>query len=145
MKYKSLMRLIEVCIPRFDEETSGTSSVQTRPPAEGFQLSSGLFWQPEMEYNVDDDDDDTGDGDAGSMSREELFFEAEDGSSEVRPQTGAWMGCNLFYSALNCDNTFSSSIFTLIVYERQYRKSLPKMPKNLWEIYLSSDLHWGLR
>lgn len=85
MKYKSLMRLIEVCIPRFDEEASGTFSAQTRPPAEGFQLSSGLFSQPEMEYNVDDDDN--GDHDTGSMSREELFFEAKDGSSEVRTST----------------------------------------------------------
>jgi vacuolar protein sorting-associated protein 13A/C len=89
VKYKSLMRLIEVCIPRFanDETGSISPSTVTRPSTDGFQLSSGLFGQSEMEYNVDDNDnEDKGDDDEGSMSREELFFEAEDGSPEVRPQ-----------------------------------------------------------
>ena len=89
MKYKSLIRLIEVCIPRFaSDETSNVSySAVLRPSADGFQLSSGLFGQPEMEYTVDDNEN-NGDDDEGSMSREELFFEAEDGSLEVRALTG---------------------------------------------------------
>lgn len=82
------MRLIEVCIPRFgsDDQSSVSPSAVIKPSVDGFQLSSGLFGQPEMEYNVDDD----GNGDKedeGSMFREELFFEAEDGSPEVRALT----------------------------------------------------------
>jgi vacuolar protein sorting-associated protein 13A/C len=90
MKYKSLMRLIEVCIPRFasDEASSVSPSAAIRSSGDGFQLSSGLFGQSEMEYNVDDNDnDDKGGDDESSMSREELFFEAEDGSPEVRTLT----------------------------------------------------------
>jgi vacuolar protein sorting-associated protein 13A/C len=90
MKYKSLMRLIDVCIPRFgsDEASSVSPSAVIRPSADGFQLSSGLFGKPGMEYNVDDNDnEDKEDNDEGSMSREELFFEAEDGSPEVRTLT----------------------------------------------------------
>lgn len=86
VKYKSLMRLIDVCIPRFGiDEAVGTSSIVTRTPNDGFQLSSGLFGQSETEYNVEEDGE-TGDedGDEGPSSHEELFFEAEDGSVEVR-------------------------------------------------------------
>ena len=89
MKYKSLMRLIEVCIPRFgnDDPSSASPSGVIKPSADTFQLSSGLFGQPEMEYNVDDNDKEDKEDEDVSMSREELFFEAEDGSPEVRALT----------------------------------------------------------
>lgn len=88
-KYKSLMRLVDVCIPKFegdaDKELAPTA---TRTVSGAFQLPSGngLFGQPEIEYNIiddDEDDEDDDDDEEGSVSREDLFFEAEDGSSEV--------------------------------------------------------------
>jgi len=86
MKYKSLIRLIDVCIPVFgSDEPANASSSMTRTTGSGFQLTSGLFGQAETEYNIDEDDEaHNGDDDDGPKSHEELFFEAEDGSVEVR-------------------------------------------------------------
>jgi vacuolar protein sorting-associated protein 13A/C len=81
-KYKALMRLIDVCIPKFDNE----SEVDISPPLQmglapgGFRLPSGLFGKTGMEYNIDEEE---GDDDDGSSTREEQFFEAEDGNIEV--------------------------------------------------------------
>lgn len=86
-KYKSLMRLVDVCIPKFEGDVEKESPpTNTRSISGAFQLSSGLFSQPEIEYNIvddDDDDPDDDDDDEGSASRDDLFFEAEDGTSEV--------------------------------------------------------------
>lgn len=81
-KYKSLMLLIDVCIPHFgdEQETFGPSSPPTRTISSGFQLPGTLFGQSEQEYNIEDDDDQQ---DSRSVSQEEQFFEAEDGSLEV--------------------------------------------------------------
>ncbi|KAJ3800717.1 vacuolar protein sorting-associated protein 13 [Lentinula aff. detonsa] len=85
-KYKSLMRLIDVCIPKFDD----APEVESPPrPKEGldFTLVPGtLFGQAEQEYNVDDenDDDDTANT-SGSQEGEEEFFEADDGET-TRPE-----------------------------------------------------------
>jgi len=77
------MRLIDVCIPHFgdEHETVGPALPPTRAIPGGFQLPVTLFGQSEQEYNVDDDDEDQ--QDSRSVSQEEQFFEAEDGSLEV--------------------------------------------------------------
>lgn len=80
-KYKSLMRLIDVCIPKLGGDSQAQASLPERPTAGPFQLSSGLFGQAEVEYNVDDDDEEEGNEDADSQK--ETFFEAHDGMSEV--------------------------------------------------------------
>lgn len=78
------MRLVDVCIPRFDNETE----TQVSPPpaavatSRGFQLPSGLFRQPETEYNVDEDDSDEID-EEDTSPREDEFFEADDGTLQV--------------------------------------------------------------
>ncbi|KAJ3917835.1 vacuolar protein sorting-associated protein 13 [Lentinula edodes] len=84
-KYKSLMRLVDVCVPKFNDEVESSSR-----PTEGleithFPLVAGtLFSQAEHEYNIDEDDD--GDRNAantsGSQEGEEEFFEADDGVAE---------------------------------------------------------------
>ncbi|KIM48205.1 hypothetical protein M413DRAFT_439924 [Hebeloma cylindrosporum] len=81
-KYRSLMRLIDVCIPHFGDEqdTVGPALPPTRAIAGGFQLPTTLFGQSEQEYNVDDDDE--GHQDNRLTSQDEQFFEAEDGSLE---------------------------------------------------------------
>lgn len=54
-KYKSVLRLVDVAIPRFDNgDTSAIDS--TAVVSSGYQLSSGIFDLPETEYNVDDED-----------------------------------------------------------------------------------------
>lgn len=78
------MRLIDVCIPHFENEqelqkpnisqSSGTIS-------ERFHL----FGLSETEYNVDtdEDEDDKDQPDDDPTSKEEQFFEAEDGTLQV--------------------------------------------------------------
>jgi vacuolar protein sorting-associated protein 13A/C len=78
-KYKSLMRLVDVCIPHFDDAHS--SSETKRTVSGGYQLAGGLFGQAEPEYNVDDHDEDDNEG--ALTPREDLFFEAEHDSMEV--------------------------------------------------------------
>jgi vacuolar protein sorting-associated protein 13A/C len=54
-KYKSVLRLIDVAIPRFDNgDTSADDSTAVMPS--GYQLSPGIFDLPQTEYNVDDED-----------------------------------------------------------------------------------------
>ncbi|TFK41159.1 vacuolar protein sorting-associated protein vps13 [Crucibulum laeve] len=84
-KYKSLMRLIDVCIPTFgtDEKVQTLGPpIPNRTVSGAFHLASGLFGPTEMEYNVDDSEDDTDDNQGNvEPSREDLFFEANDGTS----------------------------------------------------------------
>jgi vacuolar protein sorting-associated protein 13A/C len=120
-KYKSLMRLIDVCVPKFEGDADKEPPPPTTRTVSGaFQLPSGLFGQPETEYNIDDEDedvnDDDDDDDEGSVSREDLFFEAEDGSSEVR----IFLSCGLaphiiLFSVPSCINTYSNSTSRLII------------------------------
>lgn len=55
LKYKSILRLIDVTIPKFDDvihpDTDSTAGISS-----GYQLPSGLFDLPKTEYNVDDED-----------------------------------------------------------------------------------------
>jgi vacuolar protein sorting-associated protein 13A/C len=56
-KYHSVLRLIDVTIPKFDNgDTSAIDSTEVM--SYGYQLSSGIFNLPETEYNVDEDDED---------------------------------------------------------------------------------------
>ncbi|KAJ6610914.1 vacuolar protein sorting-associated protein 13 [Mycena sp. CBHHK59/15] len=82
-KYKALMRLIDVCIPKFEDSGEAT----TPPPlvknaSNTFHLPSGIFSQSETEYNVDDEDEDADDA---STTEDDKFFEANDGSVQ-RPE-----------------------------------------------------------
>ncbi|KAG2159854.1 vacuolar protein sorting-associated protein 13 [Suillus bovinus] len=80
-KYKSLMRIIDVAIPNFDE------GGEQKPPQMHIDsaslvlpLSAGLFGPVDTEYNVDDHDE--VDSESASTHRDDLFFEASDGSLE---------------------------------------------------------------
>lgn len=56
-KYHSILRLIDVTIPKFDnEDTSAIDSTDVM--SYSYQLSSGIFELNETEYNVDEDDED---------------------------------------------------------------------------------------
>ena len=80
-KYKALMRIIDVAIPHFDD------SGDQKPPQThidtaslALPLSAGLFGPVGTEYNVDDDE---ADSEGASTHRDDLFFEASDGSFQV--------------------------------------------------------------
>ena len=85
-KYKSLMRLIDVCIPKLGDDTPSTLAPPPLPKqaSSGFQLPS-VFSQVNTEYHVEEDDNEgenEGEGDP-SNADEDLFFEASDGSMQV--------------------------------------------------------------
>ena len=88
-KYKSLMRLIDVCIPHFEESVQPT--IQQSTPsldknANTFHLSTSLFGSSGAEYNIEDEEDSPEDAaDEVSSLQEDQFYEADDGSSQVGP------------------------------------------------------------
>lgn len=56
-KYHSILRLVDVTIPKFDDgDTSATNPTEVM--SYSYQLSSGIFDLPETEYNIDEDDED---------------------------------------------------------------------------------------
>lgn len=81
-KYKALMRLIDVCIPKFGDDAPGTPAPppMVKNGSSAFQLPS-VFSQSETEYNVADEDE--ADEDDGSTAGEDKFFEATDGSPQA--------------------------------------------------------------
>jgi len=80
-KYKALMRIIDVAIPNFDD---GSDQKPPQPHIDAatlsLPLSAGLFGPVGTEYNVDDDGTHSEDA---STHRDDMFFEASDGSLEV--------------------------------------------------------------
>ncbi|KAG2023495.1 hypothetical protein CC2G_001143 [Coprinopsis cinerea AmutBmut pab1-1] len=79
MKYRSLMRLIDVCIPKLDDTPEGAVAQRPMPhrrSASGYNLPR-LFEPSNEEYNVDD-----GEGTDDGSDDKEQFFEADSGSSE---------------------------------------------------------------
>ncbi|KAG6381178.1 vacuolar protein sorting-associated protein 13 [Boletus reticuloceps] len=83
-KYKTLMRLIDVTIPRFGEESEKSYKPKSSPPYTETEsmvlpLSAGLFSPTGLEYNVDENQSET---ELASTNRDDIFFEASDGTSE---------------------------------------------------------------
>lgn len=83
-KYKSLMKLVDVAIPKF--ETENTTEIQPRPVmmrrgSGAFKLPSGIFGISE-EYNVDEEDADTTPPSVVKPN-ESQYFDTDDGTSGV--------------------------------------------------------------
>ena len=76
-KYKALMRLMNVCIPKFDDEEIQPASAAPVVGASGFKLSP-LFAQAGAEYHIVDDGDDQ-----ESPGRGVKFYDTEDGNADV--------------------------------------------------------------
>ena len=102
-KYKSLMRLIDVAIPHFDEDDGAgarTSSAQRPPTAQrhasaAFKIPSGFFGAASDEYAIDTDDEDGQSvttrperkAQPGSDDADDEFFEADPSAATVRPSS----------------------------------------------------------
>lgn len=86
-KYKSLMRLIDVCIPHFEEIAPPVIQQSTPSPDKNtntFHLSTSLFGPSGTEYNVEEEEDFPEDSaDEVASLQEDQFYEADDGSSQV--------------------------------------------------------------
>ena len=85
-KYKSLMRLIDVAIPKLgDDDEAGRpppKPLAGPQPKSGFRLTSGLFGPTEQEYNVDEGDkEDKAEVPTSNSLDDDEFFEAEEGES----------------------------------------------------------------
>lgn len=82
-KYKSLMKLIDVCIPKFDDATSAVAPPSSnRNPSGAFQ---GLFGQKGEDYTVALDEDK--DEKAKDTPKSDVFFLAPDGNTEASRRT----------------------------------------------------------
>lgn len=56
-KYHSVLRLLDVTIPKFENgDTPAINSTEVM--SYSYQLPSGIFDLPETEYNIDEDDED---------------------------------------------------------------------------------------
>lgn len=76
-KYKALMRLIDVCIPNFDEgdsEAQPVSSPRNNLPT--FQMPVGFFGPVKSDINIEDPDDDG--QEENDDTKDDTFFEAEE-------------------------------------------------------------------
>ncbi len=74
IKYKSLMRLIDVCIPKFGDDNPADDHTVN------FPLHPSFFGPNETEYTVEED----GDDDDVESLKEDEFFEASEGLPDVR-------------------------------------------------------------
>ncbi|KAF7791866.1 hypothetical protein EIP86_002890 [Pleurotus ostreatoroseus] len=94
-KYKSLMRLIDVAIPHFDDDSEAVLARPAIVPdkSSAFRIRSGFFGPSEREYDIDDDETETGTEHGGSTTQadstvvdDDEFFEAESGPGKENPQ-----------------------------------------------------------
>ncbi|TFK30442.1 vacuolar protein sorting-associated protein vps13 [Coprinopsis marcescibilis] len=89
-KYRSLMRLIDVCIPKLQDESERGVARPSLPSKHSFRpaytIPTGFFESTTQEYNVDEEDSDDDDENEGSDKEE--FFEAENGPSEPQIHQG---------------------------------------------------------
>lgn len=76
VKYKSLMRLVDVCIPKFGDDIPRDDSIATT-----FASRSGFFSQIEPEYTVEEEKEDD---DEGEDDTKDEFYEASEGLPDVR-------------------------------------------------------------
>ncbi|KAL6309957.1 vacuolar protein sorting-associated protein 13 [Sparassis latifolia] len=85
-KYKSLMRLVDVCIPKFDEDNADATITRPGTAIQGtgaFILPAGLFGAAQSEYNIDDQDDDQDEQTLAPLdAQDDRFFEAEEGDTD---------------------------------------------------------------
>ena len=83
MKYKGMMRLIDISIPKFgDDNSSAPAPTVTPARPDAFKLPSGFFRSEVKEYVIDDGDHSTiADGDGATD--DDTFVDADAGSVDV--------------------------------------------------------------
>lgn len=79
VKYKSLMRLIDIAIPKLGEPEPGLKIIPKRPELQGLQLTSNVFAQSRHEWTVDEDGGDSETEDSGG----DEFYDTAEGTPMV--------------------------------------------------------------
>lgn len=80
-KYKSFMRLIDTCVPRFEDDQQAVQlAVTPRNNMPAFQLPVGLFGSVNPDLDVEEQDQENEDQD----EQNDTFFEAEEGEDSQR-------------------------------------------------------------
>lgn len=132
-KYKSLMRLIDVCIPNFGDDVAPRPPPLTRQSSTGFHLQSGLFGQSDSEYHIEEEEDQDDDLDP-SASQEDLFVDAEDGTVDVSiiSLLKIWFRSLYFSSDRSCINMYSSSPSRWTFSRRRCRRRAPMVSTGCW-------------
>lgn len=84
-KYKALMRLIDVAIPKIGDDAEPHAPMPLpRNDSSAFPLPPlGIFGSGNTGYDIDDDDDGDEEDADDSGSRDDQFFEADQGLHEV--------------------------------------------------------------
>ncbi|EKM61051.1 uncharacterized protein PHACADRAFT_156217 [Phanerochaete carnosa HHB-10118-sp] len=85
-KYKSLMRLIDVSIPKFDNDSNAPrrpALEKAKSGAGAFRLPSGIFGSHDPDYNIDSDTEDEKRADKSAEADDNKFFEAQPGAVET--------------------------------------------------------------
>lgn len=83
VKYKSLMRLIDICIPKLGEPEPEPKKIPRRPELQGLRLSSNVFSQTRHEYTVDEEDPVDGGHDEAEDDDGDEFHDTEEGTPMV--------------------------------------------------------------
>lgn len=124
MKYKALMRFIDISIPNFGDAPA--KAVETsRPPRRPDPVTMpSMFKQIQEEYTVDDDGDrSTLAGSDDDDDDRETFVDAEAGTHEVRFTCrihGRVLTMNSCSKQTRCISTCSSSLSRSSSFERRY-------------------------
>lgn len=127
-KYKTLMRLIDVTIPQFGEESEKRHKPKSSPPYIDTEsivlpLSAGLFSPTGPEYNVDDDQSET---EQASTKRDDIFFEASDGTSVVVDIVIYCLSLTDMCNRIrNFGSTSSNSTSPSTIYAHQFHGQVP--------------------
>jgi vacuolar protein sorting-associated protein 13A/C len=84
VKYKALMRLIDISIPKLGEPNPEPKIIPKRPELQGLPLSSNVFAQSRHEYTVDEEGTVDGDHDEDEHGGGDEFHDATEGTPMVR-------------------------------------------------------------
>lgn len=98
VKYRSLMRLIDVCIPHFGDEAPKKPQIREGPKSE-FPLSPlpptfalpGVFRTKETAYTIDQASIREKHEEEDEEDNDEEFFEVTNGDSDVSSRSGLWI------------------------------------------------------
>ena len=82
VKYKSLMRLIDIAIPKLGEPVAEPKKIPKRPELQGLPLSSNVFAQSRHEYTIEEELGDSDDDEAEHGGGDE-FYDATEGTPMV--------------------------------------------------------------
>lgn len=130
-KYKSLMRLIDVAIPKFEDDSPSSSVPRSKGLSTDFQLPP-LFGRGDQEYHVDYEDDDDPKKVEPKVQGDQ-FFDAQDGSLQVN--------CPSLKTPVSHDNLFlQQHIFELDFKVDNLRAVISKSTKDGSD-KLVGDLH----